>query len=115
MSVRLDPQRHARNLNKAYAAALLLLKGRPDYLFYKVSPHLFARILEKFGYSAEERYARMQKTFYEGLASLSPEAVVGFFDDHEKFAYEDFLLRKPVVDDLTSKLALDFGCGMGRM
>ena len=110
-----DHEQRASTINKAYAAALLLLKGRPDYLFYKASPHLFALVLQKFGYRADERYARMQKTFYEGLASLSPEAVVGFFDAHEKFPYEEFLLRKLAATEMKSKLALDFGCGMGRM
>jgi len=108
-------ERRTGNLSKAYAAALLLWKRRPDYLLYKASPRLFARTLARLGYGADERYAQMQKTFYEGLASLSPKAVVGFFEAHEQFPYETLLLRKLNGEELKTKLALDFGCGMGRM
>src|SRR6266436_8801474 len=103
------------NLTKAYAAVFLLGKGRLDYLLYKASPRFFHKTLAMLGYAADERYSRMQKTFYEGLATLSPESVVGFFDAHEEFPYEDFLLRNAPRDGITTKLALDFGCGMGRM
>src|SRR6267142_1857705 len=103
------------NLTKAYAAVLLLGRGRLDYLLYKASPQVFRKVLTMLGYAADERYSRMQKTFYEGLATLSPEAVVGFFDEHEEFPYEEYLLRNAPRDSLQTTLALDFGCGMGRM
>ncbi len=111
----LDSRHAASNLSKAFTATRLLLKGRPDYVIYKASPRLFQIALAMLGYAADERYSRMQKTFYEGLATLSPEAVVGFFEAHEQFPYEEFLLCKITGDDSRSKLALDFGCGMGRM
>src|SRR5882672_2131863 len=111
----LDSRHAASNLSKAFTATRLLLKGRPDYVIYKASPRLFQIALAMLGYAADERYSRMQKTFYEGLATWSPEAVVGFFDEHEEFPYEDYLLRNAPRDSLQTKLALDFGCGMGRM
>src|SRR5882672_3313958 len=106
----LDLKNAPGNLTKAHAIALLLCKGRLDYLLYKAAPRVFHKTLALLGYAADERYSRMQKTFYEGLATLSSEAVVGFFDEHEGFSYEDFLLRNAPRDGLDRKLALDFGC-----
>jgi SAM-dependent methyltransferase len=65
-------------------------------------------------------YQQMQRTYYESPAR-TPEQVVGNWAWHEQFPYETFLLfrngdfRKPVLPDIPSKTALDFGCGPGRM
>lgn len=64
-------------------------------------------------------YLEMQKEFYE--RDIPPEEVVGYYDVHETYPYETFLLYKnadvryPLVEDSKSKIALDFGCGPGRM
>ena len=67
-------------------------------------------------YSPEiERYRTMQKGYYE---SANPEDdgslvnIVGCFDVHERYPYERFLLEHINPHD---KVALDFGCGPGRM
>ena len=64
-----------------------------------------------------ERYAAMQKAYYE---SFSPndqhalkEVVIGNYDAHERYPYEQYLLDR--VGDTRSRAALDFGCGPGRM
>jgi SAM-dependent methyltransferase len=69
-----------------------------------------------------ERYASMQKAFYEQKATrFSPEAVVGFYGFHQNFPYETHLfhaygdIRRPIFTDIKSRRAFDFGCGEGRM
>lgn len=62
----------------------------------------------------------MQKSFYDNK-SMSPEDVVGSYKWHEKFPYESQLLYKrgdirlPLFENTENKVALDFGCGPGRM
>lgn len=68
---------------------------------------------------SELDYLNMQKNFYE--APIPPEAIVGNYAWHEEYPYETFLLfkngdiRKPIFDGFNDKVALDFGCGPGRM
>src|SRR5688572_3583518 len=70
--------------------------------------------------SSEEQYIEMQRSHYEDQ-SRSVEDVVGYYDWHELFPYETFLLnlradvRKPLFSDTSDLVALDFGCGPGRM
>lgn len=67
----------------------------------------------------EADYLNMQKNFYE--ADIPVGAVVGNYAWHEEYPYETFLLfkngdiRKPIFDTFKDKVALDFGCGPGRM
>jgi SAM-dependent methyltransferase len=63
-----------------------------------------------------ERYRTMQKKYYEGVPAedgAMRDHVVGCFDEHEKYPYEQHLFRH--FEPGTSKVALDFGCGPGRM
>ncbi|MEJ7676224.1 MAG: hypothetical protein WKF59_26850 [Chitinophagaceae bacterium] len=65
-------------------------------------------------------YINMQKSIYENPKYSSAD-IVGFYDWHEEFPYETLLLyingdiRKPVFNQFNDKVALDFGCGPGRM
>ena len=67
-----------------------------------------------------EEYSSMQKKYYENK-DISSENIVGNYQWHENYPYETFLLheygdiRKPIFDDFSDKIALDFGCGPGRM
>lgn len=62
----------------------------------------------------------MQKKYYED-ENNSPETIVGNYDWHEAFPYETQLLykngdlRMPLFTDMSERVALDFGCGPGRM
>jgi SAM-dependent methyltransferase len=61
----------------------------------------------------------MQKRYYED-PTLDPKVqVVGNYGWHEAFPYEQYLLNyggsKPLLDSTKGKIALDFGCGPGRM
>lgn len=65
-------------------------------------------------------YARMAKAFMNKPMN-HPNDVVGNFEWHEKYPYEDYLLFRPgqefepVTPLDRSGLAIDFGCGTGRM
>lgn len=65
-----------------------------------------------------EKYALMQKNHY---SKLSPEDIVGSYQWHENFPYvTNFLYKngdisKPLLNNISEKVALDFGCGPGRM
>lgn len=64
-----------------------------------------------------EKYRRMQKTHYSSVPAddgAMRNAVVGCYDEHEKYDYEQYLLHYCEPDE-EKKLALDFGCGPGRM
>ncbi|WP_020006090.1 class I SAM-dependent methyltransferase [Brachyspira innocens] len=67
-----------------------------------------------------EDYTKMQKNFYENK-DIPSEVIVGNYQWHENYPYETFLLyeygdiRKPIFDDFSNKIALDFACGPGRM
>jgi ubiquinone/menaquinone biosynthesis C-methylase UbiE len=67
-----------------------------------------------------EEYIKMQKSFYDDVR-ISSKDIVGNYDWHENFPYETFLLyrngdlRFPLLKNLDGKVALDFGCGPGRM
>jgi SAM-dependent methyltransferase len=67
-----------------------------------------------------QRYASMQKAFYDDLP-FAVEEIVGNYDFHENFPYETHLLhlygdlRKPVLADPRNARAFDIGCGEGRM
>ena len=62
----------------------------------------------------------MQKSYYE-KDDLPSDDIVGNYKWHENFPYETQLLykngdlRMPLIDNLQDKIALDFGCGPGRM
>lgn len=68
----------------------------------------------------ENTYSKMQKLFYDN-ENMSPEDIVGSYKWHENFPYESQLLFKrgdmrfPLFEDTKDKVALDFGCGPGRM
>jgi len=68
----------------------------------------------------KEKYLEFQREFYEKIENLNDE-IVGNYQWHEHFPYETYLLyengdvRKPIFDNFSDKLALDFGCGPGRM
>jgi SAM-dependent methyltransferase len=69
-----------------------------------------------------QRYADMQRSFYERAGQRDPEgSVVGHYDYHEHFPYETNLLflygdvRRPIFDDFNNRTAFDIGCGEGRM
>ena len=68
----------------------------------------------------QNEYTLMQKSFYDD-ETISPEDVVGSYGWHEKFPYESQLLFKrgdmrfPLFESTKDKIALDFGCGPGRM
>jgi len=70
-----------------------------------------------------QTYARMAKEFMN-KPFAHPHDVVGNFGWHEKFPYEDLLVNRVTADDKElvpavkldgSLLAVDFGCGPGRM
>src|SRR5688572_216541 len=67
-----------------------------------------------------EPYIRMQKSIYEN-PKFTSEQIVGNYAWHEEFPYESLLLyingdiRKPIFDNFSDKVALDFACGPGRM
>lgn len=59
----------------------------------------------------------MQKYIYKKMTTnieLSEEVCVGHFDAHQKFPYEDYLLEF-YPQNKEKLIALDFGCGPGRM
>jgi ubiquinone/menaquinone biosynthesis C-methylase UbiE len=62
------------------------------------------------------KYTLMQKTCYENDASnwniSNLDPVVGSFNDHNNWSDYDFLFKD--IDNLESKIMLDFGCGPGR-
>lgn len=65
-----------------------------------------------------ERYRLMQKRYYESIPAnddAQKSAVVGCYDEHEKYPYETFLLADIAPENLEKMVALDFGCGPGRM
>ena len=63
--------------------------------------------------SGKARYAAMQKAIYSSVDPESDfevkEVIVGHYDAHEDYPYEQYLLRD--VSDPVDKVALDFGCG----
>lgn len=65
-----------------------------------------------------KKYVAMQKNLYSGW---DPISLVGSYQWHDNFPYiTNFLYRngdlnKPLLDNLSEKIALDFGCGPGRM
>jgi SAM-dependent methyltransferase len=69
--------------------------------------------------TTKQNYIDMQRTYYDGLDS--PEDIVGHWGWHEQFPYEKYLLHydgdinRPLFQTTKDKIALDFGCGPGRM
>lgn len=64
----------------------------------------------------KEKYAEMQKFVYSRGESGDDrwlKDVVGHFEEQETYPYEQYLLK--YLQDPSSKIALDFGCGPGRM
>ncbi|MBA3670764.1 MAG: methyltransferase domain-containing protein [Gemmatimonadaceae bacterium] len=98
------------NLRNALAHARA---GDLHYYLWKVNPALLRAWLRLRGMSATEAYSAMQKTVYEARARTDPKAfVVGMYEWHERYDYETELLRHGPGADA---VALDFGCGPGRM
>jgi SAM-dependent methyltransferase len=67
---------------------------------------------------AVERYRLMQKKWYGDIPADDAHqqaAVVGCYDEHEKYPYEQYLLADIAPENLPKMVALDFGCGPGRM
>lgn len=65
-------------------------------------------------------YSDMQRVFYDN-PQIPSQDVIGFFDHNESTPYETLLLyrngdiRYPIFNNTIDKIALDFGCGPGRM
>lgn len=62
-----------------------------------------------------EKYRKMQLAFYSSVPAedgAMKQAVVGCYNEHEAYPYEEYLLS---FDRGPGDLALDFGCGPGRM
>jgi ubiquinone/menaquinone biosynthesis C-methylase UbiE len=65
-------------------------------------------------------YQQMQRNYYNDTC-LSPNQIVGNYLWHENFPYESQLLfkygdfRRPLLENMNDKVALDFACGPGRM
>ena len=63
-----------------------------------------------------EKYRQMQKAYYSSIPAnddAMKSNVVGCFDAHEQYPYEQYLLKH--VWEPKMRVALDFGCGPGRM
>jgi SAM-dependent methyltransferase len=64
-----------------------------------------------------ERYRAMQKAYYESFNPADERAlkdqVIGHFDAHEGYPYEQYLFEG--LGATHALVALDFGCGPGRM
>lgn len=71
--------------------------------------------------STKYDYLRRQKIFYNRKDLDLKDEVVGFYKENENHPYETLLLyqnqdvRCPLIQDCQDKVALDFGCGPGRM
>jgi ubiquinone/menaquinone biosynthesis C-methylase UbiE len=67
-------------------------------------------------YKMADKYADMQKNFYEHHAAKwrisDIDHVVGSFHAHNAWADYDYLFKD--INDHSSKVVLDFGCGPGR-
>ena len=67
--------------------------------------------------SGKKRYAAMQKAIYTFVDPRNEfqvkEVIIGHYAAHEEYPYEKYLLQK--VRDPSQTVALDFGCGPGRM
>lgn len=62
-----------------------------------------------------EKYRKMQLAFYSSVPAedgAMKQAVVGCYNEHEAYPYEEYLLS---FDRGPDDRALDFGCGPGRM
>jgi len=68
--------------------------------------------------AADLQYNLMQRAQYENINGDNDEDlanhIVGCFEEHEKYPYEQFLFEH-LPTDKSEMLALDFGCGPGRM
>ncbi|HEY4499275.1 MAG TPA: class I SAM-dependent methyltransferase [Candidatus Paceibacterota bacterium] len=63
--------------------------------------------------SKDKKYAYFQRKRYDWLANISDEAVVGNYEEHNKWKdYDEFLMKYAYL--YKDKLALDFGTGVGR-
>lgn len=85
------------------------------YGLWRASPTLLRGWLRLRGIRGHDAYLAMQKTVYEARARVGArEYVVGMFEQHERYDYEGYLLAHGPHDP-GSCVALDFGCGPGRM
>lgn len=106
------------NLAKRYLIGInnvlfCIRHGYFQYIMLRAAPSLYGVYL-KIRYKDEiYAYAHIQKIIYQVLSARDPKvACVGSFDEHENYNYEEYLLKYFKGD---RGLALDFGCGMGRM
>jgi 2-polyprenyl-3-methyl-5-hydroxy-6-metoxy-1,4-benzoquinol methylase len=68
-------------------------------------------------------YVNMQKSFYNSYNDVNSfkNNVVGYYDSQQLYPYEKWLLNingdyeNKLFDDTSELVALDYGCGMGRM
>lgn len=68
----------------------------------------------------KERYAAMQKAFYDDCIAPQTEEeaknrVIGEYKSHQAYPYEELLLAQHRKLGILPGRALDFGCGPGRM
>ncbi|HCH59286.1 MAG: hypothetical protein UX80_C0002G0043 [Candidatus Amesbacteria bacterium GW2011_GWA2_47_11b] len=85
------------------------------YLIWGLSPTLFRILCRVTGYKNTQIYAIYQKLYYEHFARIDEKnLVVGHFEANESYDYEKYLL-KPFSENTKHIIALDFGCGPGRM
>lgn len=92
-----------------------LIHGEFLYVIWGLSPVLFRMICHLGGKNGEKVYATYQKTYYEHFARIDEKnLVVGHYKDNEKYDYEKYLLS-PIKNSTKKYIALDFGCGPGRM
>lgn len=63
--------------------------------------------------SPEKKFALVQKNHYQVNSPGAEYGIIGNYKAHEKYPYEEYLLRK--IHSPKDKIALDFGCGPGRM
>lgn len=91
------------------------MKNQIKFIVYKIKPILnsvFNVLLPNVG---SKYYTLMQKKSYKKYTQNIEDAknlCVGHFEKHENYPYEKYLLENYDGD---FNLALDFGCGVGRM
>lgn len=71
----------------------------------------------------KDDYLKMQKDYYDSFSDEQSfkDRVVGNYDSQQRYNYEKWLLtyngnsNTPLFENTGNKVALDYGCGMGRM
>lgn len=86
------------------------------FLLHTIQP-LMNLVFRAFPTLGVHRYNLMQKYIYRKITTNKKQAeeiCVGHFEAHEAFPYEEYLLEYYPANK-EKKIALDFGCGPGRM